>query len=268
MKTPKSLTYLITFSVMLMLLCANAFAQLGISPAQKEKLRDLMETARRDSMASRIKLMEKHRQLSRIYAEYNLNIPAAKALNREINEIQLRLLNINLDSQIGIRRILNRDQFEKFGKMMHHPKPRRGLGGVIEDGRHFNINPKELDPLGLTDPQRQSLKRLWNKKGDSPLAAGRKIREKSEELEALYGGYDLDSRRASSLIREVNAAQMELLESRLQLQADLRQILTEDQFNQMKESFAEKMKNSFGKPGGNRPWNRNRDLSKKDSPSR
>ncbi len=258
MNTLKILLSIIAAAITIAFSSSGVSAQWGISPDQREQLRKLMENSRRENLTARLSLMEKHKQLARLYGEYNLKVADAKALNKDINEIQLKLLQINLESQTGIRRILNREQFEKFGQSLRRPKPNRRFGEDFDHEKGLNVHPGDLEPLGLTDQQRQSLKRLWERRGDSPLVAARKIREKSAELQSLYENYDLDSRKAAVLVREINNAQMELLESKLRTQTELRRILTEEQFNRMKESISEKTKKRFEKPGPHRPWPKNK----------
>lgn len=225
-----------------------ADSDLSLAPAQKAQLQQLSQTTRRQTEAARRALADSRLQLARVYGEYKLDADRARALNREINDHELRLLNLNLDSQLGIRSILNADQFADFSKLMRRPRHKPFAGGMMERDRWEHFGPRDTEPLGLSDQQRADMKRLWQSGKGGPVAAVRTIKAKSDELETLYRSYDLNERQARAIIKDLNAAQMQLLDSRLQVQQQLRQILTEDQFNRLRDAMAAR------RIRHNRPW--------------
>jgi len=234
-------------AIMLLTFLAGAFASaapdLGLAPEQKARMKDLMQSTRQQTETLRQTLDDRRGQLMRVYGEYSLKTDKARSLNRDINDFQLRLLNANLDSQLGIRGILNREQFTQFNELVRRPRGRHGPGEMLEDEKGMPFGPKEFGPLSMSQPQKENMKRLWRKSRERPNAAIEAIKTKSADLETLYHNYDLDGQKARSVIRDLNTAQMQLLDARLRLQVEMRHSLTEDQFNRLRDAMEQRMKN-------------------------
>ena len=221
---------------------ASATAALDLMPLQRARMREMSQTTRRRTSDIRGNIADRRTQLRDLYGQYKLDLNRAHSLNRDINQQQLFLLNANLDSQSAIRAILGSDQFAGFTGLMHRPVGRRRPDDEAHGDVQMRFGGREADLLGLTDIQRANLKRLRQKDDQRPLPSVGTIRAKREELEALYEGYNLDIVKARAIIRDLNAAQMQLLDARLQFQIELRQALTEDQFNRLREMIAEREK--------------------------
>lgn len=87
-----------------------------------------------------------------------------------------------------------------------------------------------LEEMDLTPEQQRQLLQLRRTRGREQAQLGPQIRARRRELADLYRAYPLDEARASALIRQI--AQLETSRLRVQLrhQAELRRILTRDQF--------------------------------------
>ena len=110
------------------------------------------------------------------------------------------------------------------------------------------FGPKEFGPLSMSQPQQENMKRLWRKSRERPTVAIGAIKTKSADLETLYQNYDLDGQKARAAIRDLNAAQMQLLDARLRLQVELRQSLTEDQFNRLRDAMEQRARRFRERP--------------------
>ena len=247
-------TLRISVAITLLVLVAGAFASaepgLDLSADQKARMKDLMQSTRQQTQTLRQTLGDRRGQLMRVYGEYGLKTDKARSLTREINSLELRLLNANLDSQSGIRSILNREQFGQFGELMHRPRGKHGPGEMLERGEMIPFGPREVEPLGLSRPQQEDMKRLWHKSRGRPTAAIESIKAKIGDLETLYRSYDLDEAKARAVIRDLNGAQMRLLDARLQLQVELRKSLTEEQFNHLRDAMEQRAKDWRMRRGG------------------
>ena len=205
-------------------------------------MRELSQIARRQTEVIRKNLMDRRSQLMRVYGEYNLSAEKARSLNREINDLQSRLLDVNLDSQLVVRRILDREQFANFAQLMRRQGAGRDPDDEIEGGKEIPFGPKRGGGLGPPRPRHGDTERIRQRIKQPPWAAVQTIRAKRAALEALYQYYDLDEQKARAIVRDLNNAQMQLLETRLHLQIELRHNLTEDQFNRLRDRMADKMK--------------------------
>jgi Spy/CpxP family protein refolding chaperone len=243
----------ITLLAFLAVSFASAASGLDLSADQKARMKDLMQSTRQQTQTLRQTLEDRRHQLMRVYGEYSLKTDKARSINRDINDFQLRLLNANLDSQSGIRGILRREQFGQFNELVRHPRGRHGPGEMLEDGKGMPFGPGEIKPLGMSQPQQGNMKRLWRKSQERPTAAIETIKAKSTELETLYHNYDLDGQKARTVIRDLNGAQKQLLDARLRLQVELRQSLTEEQFNRLRDAMEQRMRNWRMRHGGPRP---------------
>jgi len=235
---------------------AAAWCDLGLTPEQKQALEKLASDTRRQIMPLRRALAEKRRTLVELYAQYNLDEKKARETTATINNLQRRLLDANLQNQIGLRQILTRDQFERFSaglrmKRGRGPKhgPRSAMGpGAAESFVPGEFARREVERLDLSPEQLERVQRLFDtdKRGEkSPV---KQLLKDVASVTALYSNYDLDERQVRNLLDRINAAQRQLLELSLARQIQIRDILTAAQFNRLVEDIRRgmRMRHRFG----------------------
>lgn len=103
----------------------RARVRIGITLEQQEKIEALYaETSalRKDAFG---KLRETFKQLYTLQDTYEFDRMQSKVLSREIMGIHRKLLGIQLDNEEKLRKILNKEQFEKLRAMMKEEREKR-----------------------------------------------------------------------------------------------------------------------------------------------
>lgn len=230
-----SLRRLIKVSVLV--LAVGAIASLAsaayceqISQDQKDQLKDLAAQTRQRTMAVRQNLMRSRRELFEAYRNYDLNEKKAKAAIRKIDQSQLKLLHIHLDSQTGIREILDADQFaelkNKIGNGMRAHRPGT-MTPMREDSFDKQVDKAIREEMNPNADQISQLNKLAKQKNDIV----KKLRQNTKQMADMYAVYDLDVSVAKKLITSIHHQQVNLLNVNFKKQQVLRQIMTESQFN-------------------------------------
>jgi|GEM_PF-1597840 Spy/CpxP family protein refolding chaperone len=94
---------------------------------------------------------------------------------------------------------------------------------------------ERLKEVGLTDDQRAKLRDLNRRTGTETRELLHKLGDATRRLDEVLGKYDLDERRARSIMREIASIQAKLMEQRLRTQIELRKIMRPDQFAKFDE---------------------------------
>lgn len=102
------------------------FAQLGLSPQQKQKLQSLLKSGQQNGKGNRQALMQKRQQLMEMIRSGSGSKQQALALHREITQQQNRLMEQRIGMIYDIKSVLTPEQFEKFQAMM---KQKQHMGG-------------------------------------------------------------------------------------------------------------------------------------------
>lgn len=87
---------------------------LQLNPTQSAKFKPF-ENACRDKKHELLdKLHDLRKQIWTLYQSYNLDVKQVKDLNRQLNSVQQDLLNLHLEEQIELRKILTPAQFGRL----------------------------------------------------------------------------------------------------------------------------------------------------------
>jgi Spy/CpxP family protein refolding chaperone len=210
-----------------------------ITPAQRKQLKSLALDTRANVERTRDDLKRAHADLFKIYGSYSLDEHAAKAAIDRASKAQLDLLNIHLDNQVGLRRVLSSDQFAEFWSRVNQRagKPGMGLLGMHDDAFWDHAPDREvLDTLGLASDQIKQLKQP--KLDQQRNKAVDKLRQDSRQLIDLYSNYDLDANTARKLVDSIHSDQRTLAELNHKRQQNLRSVLTESQFGKLMDETA------------------------------
>jgi len=226
---------------------AGPHARLNLTPEQREKLRSHIRDTRRKMLNVRNDLRDAHLNLNQQFGEYRLDDRRVQETIKRINSDQLHLLNINLESQIQLRSILTREQFQDLreavsGFGVHLDE---GLKGPSGDGP-----PGDVRRLGLSPEQQAQIGKLFQNSHETMRAIIRRLRADADALRKLYLSYDLDIKQAKLRISSLNDAQLDMLRATAARQVELRKILTEQQFQALSKSVR------WPPPADPRRWHR------------
>ncbi len=98
----------------------------------------------------------------------------------------------------------------------------------------------EYRRLGLNADQMTRVRELHKDTNQKMRGLEGQLREQRRALEVVYGEYDMDTTRVRQLNARINEIQRAILDQHLHLQADLRKILTEEQFDRLKAMMEER----------------------------
>mgnify|MGYP001048101992 CR=1 FL=1 len=221
---------LILLTITVTILPALAQSVPEISPAQKEQLKSLAFETKQKIERRREELMRARWELFRAYQDYELDERKVKAIIDRINKLQLDLLNVHLENQTAIRRVLNEDQFRVFwNRMTKH------MGGSVmtvspqEDGIFDRFpNKNDLFQLDLNHEQIKLMKALVMSPRRRQIIEN--LRRNSRRMLELYARHDLDISTARKLIDSIHEDQIELAVLTHKKQQAIRSILTKSQF--------------------------------------
>lgn len=91
--------------------------------------------------------------------------------------------------------------------------------------------------IGLSPEQLKRVEALHRQFGARTRALEQTLSERKRSLEALYKQFDFDKGQAKQTNKEINSIQRDLLNEHLNLQIELRKILTQDQFDRLREGM-------------------------------
>jgi len=224
------------------------FEQLGLTPGQRAKLRELLRANRMESERARRALGQERTRLFATYDDYQLNVSRARQSIVKMNRLRLDLLNASLHRQIALRTVLTADQFAQMKRIMRHgPFDRERLGKGPGPGHGFG--PRRPPQLDLRSDQRDAVEKFWKSHDKNVGETGRAMAHDLAAINRLYENHRLDERAAKRLISSVNQAQAREAHLRLDWQVEMRKILSEDQFR----TLTQHIRKSFAPPRGSWP---------------
>lgn len=212
----------------------------GISDSQKDQLKSMAMETRRKSQAERDVIRRARADINAAYADYKLDEHKVKAALNRIRPAQKRLLELHLDNQIELRKILSEQQFQRFSEMT-----RRMMSGHKEfAGRDEMMRDRWPDKdmltlLGLGDDHMRRIRAAMSPENRSK-GTFEKMRQDSRKMLEMYSRYDLDSAAARKLIDSIHQAQIDHSEYNLKRQQLLRSILTESQWQRLQKMLDER----------------------------
>jgi Spy/CpxP family protein refolding chaperone len=131
------------------------------------------------------------------------------------------------------------------------PPERRGPGFEPRPPGPLGRIEERLGELGLSDEQKERLKKLNRDTGREIGDLMRKLREAHREFNEVLKEYNLDRRRALASIKKISGLQRDILNRMLESQMELRKILKPDQFEKFQEitrrAFEEERQRTFGR---------------------
>jgi len=209
-----------------------------VGSAQRDQLKSLASEMREKMDRVRGELVRARMELFQAYRAYQLDDCRVKAAMERIGKAQLALLNLHLDNQIELRRILNESQFEEFRRKMGRFGGRMaGVLGPHDDGPMDRPPDKVmLERIGAGPDQ---VRRIW-READAPekkAVLNRLVRD-SKRLIELYSRYDLDVDAARKLVDGIHRSQMDLADLNHKWQQTLRSVLTEQQFDRLQQELS------------------------------
>lgn len=131
------------------------------------------------------------------------------------------------------------------------PPERRGPGFEPRPPGPLGRIEERLGELGLSDEQKERLKKLNRDTGREIGDLMRKLREAHREFDSVLKEYNLDRRKALASIKKISGLQRDILNRMLESQLELRKILKPDQFEKFQEitrrAFEEERQRAFGR---------------------
>ncbi len=207
----------------------------SITPTQREQLKTLASEMRGKTQRVLDELMRARKDLFDAYQSWDLNEQRVKQAISRIDKAQLALLNLHLDDQLALRRVLNPEQFAELARQTtrHAGHRRRGWFGSFEESPLDRLPDKPmLDAAGVSPEQARRILQVSN----SPRrqAVIESLQRYSKQLIDLLSSYDLDVAAARRLIDRIHECQSELLDLSLEKQKVLRSVLTREQFEKLR----------------------------------
>jgi len=222
--------------------CALA-EPVGVTPAQKDQLKALALETREKTMRVRDELRRARQELFQVYRVYELDERKARAAIDRISKSQLALLNLHLDNQLDLRRVLTEAQFTGFCQRMSR-RFGHGEAGMLhfgDEGPLDRLPDKDLlQAVGATPEQGGRLVRLGGLREKGRVIE--KLRRDSRQMIDLYSRYDLDTPAARKLIDSIHQGQSDLAAANHKAQQALRSVLTQQQFDRLQEETAKRIK--------------------------
>ncbi len=120
-----------------------------------------------------------------------------------------------------------------------------GQGGDHHQGQRMIMEKKGgsmhgiLNHLGLSDEQRAALHEKREAQIRSSQETRKKLQEKRRELKDALDNLDVDEANIDALITEITTLSSENLKSRVQSILDIKEILTPEQYNELKSRMKE-----------------------------
>jgi len=222
--------------------CAWA-GPVDVSPAQRDQLKELASETREKTRQVRDEVVRARTDLFQTYRSYDLDERKAKAAIERVGKSQLALLNLHLDNQIALRRILNESQFSEFCRKMsrHSGGAEAGMFSPHKEGPLEGLPDKDmLEAIGATPDQGRRI-RQFGDSGERKTIID-KLRRDSRQIIELYSRYDLDVAAARKLIDSIHQSQMDLAAANHKSQQALRSVLTEQQFDRLQEEISKRIK--------------------------
>ena len=214
----------------------------GITPQQREQLRDLGQRTKIKAEEQRNQLRRAKLDLAHVYSAYNLNERKVKTDASRIGAAQIKLLNIHMESQIALRQILSETQFQILTKRVEHRRGSMRFSPFHQD-RIWDHFPDRgiLDGARLTPEQHRKLEVLIGPKGDKGKLI-QKLKSDSDQIMELYSNYNLDVPAARKLIESIHDGQSALANVNNRRQRALRSVLSEAQFIQIQGEMAKQVR--------------------------
>lgn len=204
-------------------------ANLNLTTDQRARLQKHLRDTGQKISGIRSDLRDARGDLFGQLSQYRVDEGKLNDTIHRIGSLQSRLLNTRLESQIALRQILNKDQFQQLSQAINERGMAKGEGGFIHGDE--DIHPSDIQSLNLSSDQQERIKRLWRSSQRTMSDLRDQFRSASSSLADMYLNYDLDAKQARQRISDLNDVQMSILKATVSRQLALRKILTEDQFS-------------------------------------
>ena len=135
----------------------KARQQIGISVQQQEQLTRLYAEADKKEKAAGKELHDLYRQQRTLYSAYVIDRVQGRDLRKKIEQMHSQLLQIHADTEDGLRKLLNRDQFERLNAALqehrreNHREPDRRTGEEKSSNRSGSDQDREKKAPHLND---------------------------------------------------------------------------------------------------------------------
>ncbi|MDH7601384.1 MAG: hypothetical protein QHI38_04475 [Armatimonadota bacterium] len=248
---------IVTVSLILAVFSAVLAEPGSVTASQREQLKSLAAEMRDKTRRVRDELMRGRMDLFAAYQSWDLNEQRVRQAISRISRAQSALLNLHLENQLALRRILNSEQFAELSRQVvrHWGHGHKGRFGPFEESPLDRLPDKAmLDAAGVSPEQARKILQF----SDSPRrqAIIDRLQRYSKQLIDLFSSYDLDTATARRLIDKIHDCQSELLELNLEKQQVLRSVLTREQFEKLRIEMSKRFRMPAGGPRPGRPVGR------------
>lgn len=212
----------------------------GVTPAQREQLKSLASEMREKTENARRELLRARMDLFKAYQSWDMDERAVKDAISRISKAQLALLNLHLENQLALRRILDASQFaELVRRTQHHPSFKRmSFFHSYQESPIDNLPDKAiLDAIGASPEQARRILAHVNSPRRKEVVD--RLRRYSKQLVDLYSRFDLDLPTVKGLIDKIHDCQRDLLDLGHDKQEALRSVLTRSQFEKLQQQIFE-----------------------------
>ena|SRR5579884_2903619 len=99
--------------------------RIGLSSQQQKELDSFFSASHRQRQQMRGHLRDLYHELHHVYDGYEFDAKRAEVLRREIAALQQQLLDVYAENEVRLRKILNRDQFDRLRAELRAERERR-----------------------------------------------------------------------------------------------------------------------------------------------
>jgi len=222
--------------------CNAADGVSAISPDQRRQLKSLVIDIVGKTRRERNELRQARNDLRQYYRSYNVDERRVKVVLEKINKCQLTLLNLHLDNQIAVRRILTESQFPEFQDRVNKRMGHRKMEFAFGDESFFSRFPgfDVLNSIGISPDQIKKIQAslCWPQR----KKLIEKLRQDSCQLLDINSQYNLNIATARKLISSIHNSQHAIALINYKSQLHLRSILNQGQFERLRDKMPKRFR--------------------------
>ncbi|WP_372518614.1 Spy/CpxP family protein refolding chaperone [Candidatus Ruminimicrobiellum ovillum] len=190
----------------------NKFEKLNLTDKQKEDLKTLKDSTKKEIIELKTKCQAKIKDLNNELFKEKYSSKEVKNISKEIKSISSKIIDLKVAKKEGMRKILTSEQYNKLFK----PKTK------------YDMLAKRL---GLSDEQKEKFIKILDTKKEKECNLTQQLREKERLLNEEFNKENIDTNAITKLSNEISNISKELLDLDINTKIELKSVLTAEQYN-------------------------------------